>query len=57
MYATAPEIARMFGWTEGYVRKLASVHKWRHRGHAPRQYDLRDVGAYCRTLGTRTGKG
>lgn len=52
-YATAPEIARLFGWSPGYVRKLASVHRWRARGHAPREYHLTDVGAYCQAITPR----
>lgn len=42
-YATAAEIATLFGWSEAYVRRLASKHEWKRRGRAPTQYRLTDV--------------
>jgi hypothetical protein len=44
VWATIPEIAYLYGWTEGYTRKLASRDKWRRHGHGPRVYNLHDVG-------------
>lgn len=44
-YATLDELAQLYGWTSGYILKLASLHQWRRRGHHPRQYCLEDVTA------------
>lgn len=43
-WATMPEIAYLFGWSEAYARKIASRDRWRRCGFAPRVYNLRDVG-------------
>lgn len=41
--ATAVEIAALTGWSEAYVRRLASTHGWRRIGRKPVRYYLADV--------------
>ncbi len=43
-WATMPEVAYLFGWSESYARKLAHRDRWRRHGYAPRVYNLCDVG-------------
>lgn len=40
---TADELAHLFGWTPGYVRKMASLYQWRRTGRAPTRFLIDDV--------------
>jgi len=40
---TAEEIANLRGLTVGYVRNLASEHRWRRLGTNPQRYHIFDV--------------
>lgn len=40
---TLQEIAQLRGLTYGYVKRLASKHKWRRTHSKPRRYHIRDV--------------
>lgn len=42
-YATASEIAAMMGWSVAYVRKRASLERWRRLGTRPQRYHLGDT--------------
>ena len=46
-YLTAVEIAKLTGWSVGYVRNLASRYGWRRLGTRPQRYAVEDVVA-CR---------
>lgn len=48
-WATIEEIAKLHGWSISYTRKLASIHQWRRRGRAPRQYDMLDAARRLRS--------
>ena len=43
-WATMAEVARLFGWSESYARKLAHRDGWRRVGYAPRLYAINDAG-------------
>ena len=53
--ATVNEIAQLYDWSPAYVRKLSSIHQWRHTGAFPRRYLLADVGAYVASTKPRVG--
>jgi hypothetical protein len=36
-------IARLTGWSPGYVRKRASTDAWKRAGTKPQKYSARDV--------------
>jgi hypothetical protein len=40
---TLQEIADLRGLTYGYVKRLASMHKWRKTTSKPRRYHIQDV--------------
>ena len=47
---TVDEVARMFGVSVPYVRKMASMHQWRRRRRGANvEYQYDDVSAWNKT--------
>jgi hypothetical protein len=45
-HASVEELTKMYGWSRGYVYRLASEEGWRRKRDVTVTYDLRDVARH-----------